>query len=745
MTDDTQPPESEPSQEPSVLDYIKSKLSFGRGPRIEIPASQEAASETGTSLQTPLSDVNPSPAAQKTSNNLPPFPVPWLSLAALGIALIAQRLFEPPNPSASVGIALYIAALGLLLMSVLRGQWVPAPLAGTFSSGKDPLTFRRIAFILSIPFALLAFLFFTGNLFTGFNLTLWFIAIGLFIWSLWLRDPGSDSPWKRLRAFLVRGKWEITINRWTLLLLAAAVIVIFFRVYHITQTPNEPFSDHAEKLLDVYDVSQGQTHIFFPRNTGREAIQMYWTLIMSWIFGTGLSYISLKIGTVLFGLFTLPYIYLLGKELASPRVGLLATFMAGIGSWPNIISRIGLRFPLYPLFVAPLMLYLIRGLRTRNRNDFILAGIFLGLGLNGYTPYRIVPFLVIAAIILYMLHAQSRGARQDALVWLVIVGLTSFMIFIPLLRYATENPELFSYRAFSRLDPGQSLPSPWYLIFLSNTWNALKLFNWNDGTIWVNSLPNRPGLDIVSGALFLIGVVLLLVRYIKKRHWLDLFLLLSVPILLLPSILSLAFPEENPAMNRSGGALVPTFIIIALALDGLISAFERAPVPAGGDGTSRAERPPRNRMIWAYALTGLLLFASTVQNFGLVFHEFDEQYRAGSWNSSEMGAVIKQFGLVYGETDTVWIVPFPFWVDTRLPGVWAGIPNRDFAMSPDNLPDTVKIAGPKLFMVKADTQNPSSNDQKSLDLLDQLYPQGSLSLHKSPVPGHDFWIFFVPK
>ncbi len=125
----------------------------------------------------------------------------------------------------------------------------------------------------------MAFLFFTGNLFTGFNLTLWFIAMGLFIWSLWLRDPDSDSLWKRLRTFLARGKWEITINRWTLLLLAAALIVIFFRVYHIQQTPAEPFSDHAEKLLDVYDVSQGQTHIFFPRNTGREAIQMYWTLL----------------------------------------------------------------------------------------------------------------------------------------------------------------------------------------------------------------------------------------------------------------------------------------------------------------------------------------------------------------------------------------------------------------------------------------------------------------------------------
>ena len=142
-------------------------------------------------------------------------------------------------------------------------------------------------------------------------------------------------------------------------------------------------------------------------------------------------------------------------------------------------------------------------------------------------------------------------------------------------------------------------------------------------------------------------------------------------------------------------------------------------------------------------LTAVLLFWSAAQNYDLVFNQFDQNFRS-AWNSSEMGQVIQEFGLVYGETDTVWIVPFPYWVDTRLPGVWAGIPNRDFAMFPDHLADTVQLSGPKLFIVKANTQDPTANDQKSLDILKQFYPQGSLSLHNSSVAGHDFWIYFVP-
>jgi hypothetical protein len=65
-----------------------------------------------------------------------------------------------------------------------------------------------------------------------------------------------------------------------------------------------------------------------------------------------------------------------------------------------------------------------------------------------------------------------------------------------------------------------------------------------------------------------------------------------------------------------------------------------------------------------------------------------------------MGKVIKEFEQTYGTTDTVWVVPFPYWVDTRLPAVWAGIPNRDLAMWRDDLTSTLPLPEPKLFIVK---------------------------------------------
>jgi hypothetical protein len=235
-------------------------------------------------------------------------------------------------------------------------------------------------------------------------------------------------------------------------------------------------------------------------------------------------------------------------------------------------------------------------------------------------------------------------------------------------------------------------------------------------------------LDIVTGALFVIGFVLVLIRYLRNRHWLDLFLLVSIPLLQLPSSLSLAFPGENPALNRAGGAYIPAFILSALALDGLLTSFGRGKL--------------RSILIWGAA--GLLIYVSAAQNYDIVFDQFNTAFRQGAWNTSDMGKEILQFEQTYGRTDTVWVVPFPYWVDTRLPAVWAGIPNRDMAMWQENLASTVELTGPKLFMVKANIENPGTNDQASLDILQSLYPTGQLRMFDSDIPGHDFWIFFVP-
>ncbi|HEX9027834.1 MAG TPA: glycosyltransferase family 39 protein, partial [Anaerolineales bacterium] len=598
------------SEEPSVLDYVKAKLAPWKHIRLEIPAaSPDEAGDRELQPGTAVFQAKAEPKVEKavapslveeTAESLvvvpegapaasmeqPPTQIlsafPWRTMLSLLLALAAQRSLEPPGRNIQNGWVLYLVSLAVMVWAALRSEWVPAPLPAD-ERGPEPLFFRRRTLLIGAVLSVLAYLALGGGLFDDLNVMLWLLAVVFVIAAFWLPGPAGQNWLRRLQESRPRLRWTLTISPWMLLVLAAFALAIFFRAYQLNQVPPEMNSDHAEKLLDVTDVLSGITRIFFPRNTGREALQFYLTAAVAQVFGTGISFLSLKIGTLLGGLLTLPFIYLLGKEAGNRRIGLIAMAFAGIAYWPNVITRIALRFTFYPLFVAPALYFLLRGLRRNNRNDFILSGIALGIGLHGYTPIRILPLVILAGVGIYLLHRQSQGVRRDTVLHLVILAVVALVIFLPLLRYAQDNPHLFAFRTFTRLtDWERPLPGPAWQIFLQNTWNAMSMFAWDNGEVWTTSIPHRPALDVISAALFYLGMGLVLLRYLRRRHWLDLFLLVSIPLLMLPSILSLAFPAENPQLSRTGGAFVVAFVLVAIALDGLLEAIRRSfTEPAG--------------------------------------------------------------------------------------------------------------------------------------------------------------------
>lgn len=249
------------------------------------------------------------------------------------------------------------------------------------------------------------------------------------------------------------------------------------------------------------------------------------------------------------------------------------------------------------------------------------------------------------------------------------------------------------------------------------------MFAWSNGEIWPVSVPYRPALGVISAALFYLGIVLILVRYIRRRNWLDLFLILSIPLLMLPSILSLAFPSENPTLNRTAGAIVPVFVLIGLSLDGFLKGIQ-----------SRFSSTFGKRLAWVVG--GFFLLWSGVNNYDVVFNKYQQNYALSSWNTSEIGGAIKNFTDTIGTQDSSYVVAYPHWVDTRLVGINAGFPTKDFAIWPDELSTTLEVQGPKLFIIKPD-------DADSLASLQSLYPQGILQRYESQVPNKDFYKFFV--
>jgi hypothetical protein len=75
-------------------------------------------------------------------------------------------------------------------------------------------------------------------------------------------------------------------------------------------------------------------------------------------------------------------------------------------------------------------------------------------------------------------------------------------------------------------------------------------------------------------------------------------------------------------------------------------------------------------------------------------------------------------------------------VDTRLVGIRAEKPLRDYALWPEYIPSTQHISGQKLYIVKPE-------DKEAQKIINSLYPEAIVRRYKSNVPGRDFLMYYV--
>jgi hypothetical protein len=140
---------------------------------------------------------------------------------------------------------------------------------------------------------------------------------------------------------------------------------------------------------------------------------------------------------------------------------------------------------------------------------------------------------------------------------------------------------------------------------------------------------------------------------------------------------------------------------------------------------------------YGFALVSILFVLVARINYNLVFVEYQDLFRQSAWNTSEAGLVIKQYAESIGSYDSAHVVAYPHWVDTRLVAMNAGVPTRDYAISPENLETLREESGPQLLLLHPD-------DQESLEILYNLFPDLQVRRWPNVIPGKDFVIAFSP-
>jgi hypothetical protein len=303
--------------------------------------------------------------------------------------------------------------------------------------------------------------------------------------------------------------------------------------------------------------------------------------------------------------------------------------------------------------------------------------------------------------------------------------LIAVVTFIPLGRFALQHPENFWGRAGSRLaDPSQAMPDGPLVTFGKNLVNLAQMFHWRGDSVWVNTLAGAPVLDPILGALFILGLFLVLWNSWRQRNALPPLLLVAGMLLLLPSALSLAYPIENPSVVRTGGAIPVVMIVAAL------------PVGLGIQyGQQTLGGWPRR----ALALGALsLAIAVTWINHRRYFDHYRQQYQRYAINTTEIAEAIRGFADSGGDLADAWIVAWPYWIDTRGAGIALGDPTwNNVILKPETLQDHALAPRPRFYVLHP-------QDKETLQQLRTLFPAGWPSLYQADRVQHDFVRFYVP-
>lgn len=657
----------------------------------------------------------------------------WVTLAlftlGLLIAFLTQRVIYDRGAAFAAALIYFSASLFLLAAYVRGGSAFGIPVRQPVRGASQTLPANPARGLFVLPafvFALIAFFEARANEFTLLGVSAWATALVLFLVAFWEGSP--LEIWRGARAkfsVLTRRDMRGQRARWLLVALVGIMALgVFFYFYRLDAIPAEMTSDHAEKILDTHDILRGKFSVFFERNTGREPLQFYLNALVVWLGLAPLDMLALKIVGAGAGVLTIPAVFLLAREMFDDEVGLLAAFLFAVSIFPIAIARIGLRYPLSPLFVAWTLFFLLRALRRQSRNDFLLAGVLLGIGLNGYSPFRVVIGLVVAWLVvwrLYDFNVTANGMRRFVLNSVLMLG-AALLVFTPLLGYISVHPDMFAYRMATRLTslevPVQGSPLE---IFLDNNVRALEMFNVRGDVVWVNALPNVPAVDFLLGACLLAGALYGLYRLLRFREYPFALILVAGFVLLLPSTLTFAFPEENPSVVRAGGIAPFIMILAALPLAWGRKLFARVGSPALG----------------AF-LVGVVLVGTMLTNFNLYFERYDEQYRRAAWNSTEIADALRDFAALQNDWEHIYVVSAPHWVDYRAVGIHLG--NFDFRKhlveNEEQFAAQARDPAPKLYVLK-------NQDFEALAFLQRLYPNGVPVRVNSKTPGRDFVAFFT--
>ncbi|RME84756.1 MAG: hypothetical protein D6775_04595, partial [Caldilineae bacterium] len=395
---------------------------------------------------------------------------------------------------------------------------------------------------------------FWSEVYHGWGLWLWLIAIPLYLAGTWLDlpSPDADAEAQADTAWIERlpDRRQVLVGLALILVLATAV-----RFYALDTYPNGCQSDECNNGLDALKWLSGAPYTpYAETNEGQATLFTYIIALYIKLFGQSVATMRMVSATV--GVLTVLAFYFLAREIYGERIGLLTAALVAADRWHITFSRIVYELILMPLVLSLQVLFLLKALKTGRRRWWALSGMMLALGMNTYTAYRVVPFFF-AVYFLYWLLTHRQRIRRDFEGMLVFAGGAAVAV-APLAAYTIRNWNVFISRinhisVFRDVEAVGSYAPLW-----SNLRKTLFMFNWQGDMAALNNLPGAPLLHAAIGVVFVLGLIWAL-RWI----WRELPFLYLLWFGAVASVAVLSVAHEAPTARRPIGLIPVIYLLVA--------------------------------------------------------------------------------------------------------------------------------------------------------------------------------------
>jgi hypothetical protein len=302
-----------------------------------------------------------------------------------------------------------------------------------------------------------------------------------------------------------------------LLLAAIVVLALLLRSGAHSTAPNGWREDELSNALVISQhVREGDIRLYYDNASGHEGLYHWLQAGSMALFGPSVA--GVRGVSILMGTLGVLFTYLLTRHMFDWSTAAIAAVLLSVSFWSLMYSRSGQRHITVTVTTLLSFWFLWRALPAQSEGDqeqpsglrdFVLAGIFLGIGFYTYFASRGIPLiLIVLGVYLFLWKRELWRASWRGLVVTFAIAL---VLAVPLVITLRQQPQA-EERVGELAQPITDATNGNFTTMAQYATITLSMFTHDGDSEVLYNVPYRPVFGALGAGLFWIGVTLAMIR-----------------------------------------------------------------------------------------------------------------------------------------------------------------------------------------------------------------------------------------